>query len=227
MKVLLFDIDGTLIKAGFASRRAFDIAFEEQFGVEANREGVTFYGSTDPDIHHDIAMATFGRNLTPAEHDRLNSRYIELLPAEIADETDYIVLPGVEALLRLLHQRDDVALGLQTGNLEEGAYVKLKRGKLDPYFPFGGFGSDSGDRAQIVKIAVERAERLLDKSIPAHDVTVIGDTPNDIQAGKSYGARTIAVATGIHSEETLLAENPAHVFSDLSANDVLSVLMGE
>lgn len=227
MKLILFDIDGTLISAGLAPRRAFEKAFEECFSCAPKTEGVKTQGVTDPNIRRSVALATFGRDLSASEYRALNGRYVELLELEIQMEPHYRVLPGIEALLLALKSSPDVLLGLQTGNIEPAVRPKLRRGGLEGFFLLGGFGTDSSERDQIVAAAIARASALLPHDVSLSEVVVIGDTPHDIQAGKMVNATTFGVATGIYSVADLEAEGPHRVFADLSdTREVLRQLVG-
>ena len=216
MKILLFDIDGTLINAGKAASRAFNTAFRSLFGKDRASAGVNKYGATDPTIIHDTARVSLNRSLSNDEYDNLCQKYISLLSKELDAEKNYRVLPGVEALCKNLSSNPNVALGLETGNLKESGMLKLKRGGIDHYFEFGGFGSDNPDRAEIVRIGIEQAriKYKLDH-VSKEDVFVIGDAPQDIQAGQQVGVNTIGVATGLKGKE-LITENPTHLLKDLS-----------
>ncbi len=222
MKILLFDIDGTLISAGPASRRAFNTAFKELFYTEPVIDDVEIDGATDPQICHDIAIATFSRSLTYDEYSLLIDRYVELLYIEIDVETDFRVMPGVSELLKTLKGNDDFHVGLQTGNIEQAAHAKLSRAGLVEFFDFGGFGTDSADRSEIISLALGRAKDFLNiREVYLEDVFVIGDSPQDIRAAKKLGVKAIGVGTGIYSIDELMAEEPNCVVTDLS--DVVSI----
>lgn len=227
MRILLFDIDGTLIDASNAPRRAFCAAFKELFGIEPNFEGVNVHGATDPEIHRNVSFATFNRDLKPNEIAGLRARYIELLYLEIDTEPNYKILPGVEDLLLSLTKRHDVLVGLQTGNIEGAVDAKLGRSNLNQYFTFGGFGTDSYERSQIVTTAIRRAQAIAwDKTFNPSRITVIGDTPQDVKAGIEAGVKTIAVATGVYTTDVLYSERPTHVFPDLSDKDAFYSAVG-
>jgi phosphoglycolate phosphatase len=216
MKIILFDIDGTLVDVGDASKRAFNKAFFEKFNTEPVRDGVRVHGSTDPVIRKNLMLKTFGRDFKDSEYEDLNNRYVELLEQEVLVEEKYLVLPGVSELLEILSKREDVAIGLQTGNIEPAVKHKLGRGQLNKYFYFGGFGSDHEERSEIIKVALERAKWLLDEDFNINDVYIVGDTPFDVEAGKVAGVKTIAVTTGIFSHDELSVSKPDFIFNDLS-----------
>lgn len=213
--LLLFDIDGTLLLAEDATRRAIARTFRDIFNAGRSFDNVAFAGRTDPAIFQDVAQAMLGRTLTPEETESVSARYLELLPGELATMKSYRLMPGVRELLPLLAAREDVVLGLETGNLEPAAYMKLKPGGIDGYFKVGGFGSDSDDRTELVRIAIERARRR-DSLIPDETIFLIGDSPYDIAAGRELGINTLAVCTGHAGPEALLAESPSCLLPDLS-----------
>ncbi len=217
MKLLLFDIDGTLIKAGPSSEAAFEAAFEEQFGIAHCWGNTEPHGRTDPDIVQEICVATLGRRVSEEEYEELTKGYTSRLEPILASCNKYQVLLGVLRLCEELHNSANAALALETGNVEEAAYVKLRRGELAQYFPVGGFGSDHIERAEIVRISAERAvaHYSIGDLVPSRDVIVIGDAPQDIEAGKAFGASTIGVATGRYTTEQLKAFEADALFENL------------
>ena len=228
MKVVLFDIDGTILSTAGAGRRAVHQALEEVFG-SAVPDGHEFDGKTDPQIVREL-LTLCG---TPASQidDRLShvlARYVALLRAELGDDDHGDkVYPGVRALLDDLDGRADVLLGLLTGNVREGAVAKLEAVRIDPHrFRVGAFGSDHADRPELPAIARARAEQLLGHAVHGSDVVIIGDTPADMGCGRGIGARAIGVATGRYSADALRACRAAAVFDDLSDTDaVLRVIL--
>jgi phosphoglycolate phosphatase-like HAD superfamily hydrolase len=223
MKIVLFDIDGTILWTDGAGRRAVFQALEEHFGATGPGEH-RFDGKTDPQIVRELM-----RHAGVAEVDIDNrlgevlDRYLELLHDELA-ETNHRdhVFPGVRELLEALESRDDVLLGLLTGNIHGGAHAKLAAVGIAPSrFRVGAFGSDHHDRPQLPEIARRRAEEMLGGPVSGRDVIVIGDTPADIACGIEIGARAIGVATGRYSVKELSACNPAAVFPDLSDTDAV------
>ena len=221
-KLLLFDIDGTLLRAGNAPRNAITAAFRDIFGNGDQVNDVRFTGKTDISLFHDAALKILGRKLDDGEFERITSRYVSLLPAELERADEFFLMPGIAELLPLLANMNHVVLGLQTGNLEPSAYMKLYRGGIDTYFKFGGFGTDSDDRAILVRTAIERARRFCGEQIPGANIYVIGDTIYDIRAGKACGVNTIAVGTGYPSRQELEDESPTAFLPDL--NDIDSFL---
>jgi phosphoglycolate phosphatase-like HAD superfamily hydrolase len=223
MKLVLFDIDGTILWTDGAGRRAVYRAIEETFGAPAP-DGHEFDGKTDPQIVREL-MRRAGLE-AQAVDDRLPralERYVELLRVEL-DGADHRrnVLPGVHALLDALEARDDVVLGLLTGNVHEGARAKLTAVGIDPArFRVGAFGSDHADRPELPAIARERAQSLLGRAFEGRNVIVIGDTPADMRCGRAIGARAIGVATGRYSLDDLRACDAAAVFADLADTDAV------
>ena len=218
MKVVLFDIDGTLLWTDGAGRRAVHQAMEDVFGT-LPADGLEFDGKTDPQIvrelmrHSGVADDTIDARLPEAL-----DRYIALLQGELAgaDHRDK-TFPGVPPLLDALDGRDDVLLGLLTGNVHPGAMAKLAAvGLAHDRFRVGAFGSDHASRPALPAIARTRAERLLGCAVKGADVVIIGDTPADMSCGNEIGARAIGVATGRYSVDDLLACGPTAVFRDFS-----------
>ena len=228
--VVLFDIDGTILWTDGAGRRAVHRALEEVFGA-AVPEGHEFDGKTDPQIVREL-MQRAGLDAQQI-HDRLPhalARYVELLGTELgdADHSDKLY-PGVSPLLDALEARDDVLLGLLTGNVREGAMTKLTAVGIAPErFKVGAFGSDHADRPELPAIARSRAEALLGSPVSGRNVVVIGDTPADMGCGRGIGARAIGVATGRYSADDLRACDAFAVFSDLSdTTAVMRAIMGD
>ncbi len=218
MKLVLFDIDGTLLWTDGAGRTAVNAAIREVYGVPAP-ESHEFDGKTDPQIVRELMrLAGLDDDVIDERLPQVLSRYVELLRGVLAEEQHRgDVFPGVRELLDALDSRDDVILGLLTGNVHEGAHAKLHSVGLDrSRFLVGAFGSDHADRPELPAIATRRAHERLGRAIPGADVVVIGDTPADMTCGRGIGARAIGVATGRYSVEALRACDAAAVFTDLS-----------
>jgi len=217
VKLLLFDIDQTLINTGGAGLRALDRACFQLLGIQNAMQGISPHGKTDPGIAREILRVRLDRN--PSELNgaiqSILEGYLFFLKEEVQASPNYRVLPGVTSLLDEMSSRSDIIVGLATGNVELGARIKLDRGKLNPYFGFGGFGSDSEDRTELVRAAANKAAVRHGRDIPVSDIFVIGDTPLDIDAGKRAGFRTVGVATGSYSIEQLLDSGATFAVSDL------------
>ena len=215
-KVLLFDIDATLLKTGHAGLRALDRAFEELYEVSRATEGIRPAGKTDPLIIRELLDGKVP-NLDPvSEMPRVVELYVDYLGQEVEVSPGFQVMPGVPELLEALSRIPRIVLGLATGNLEEGAHIKLRRAGLGSYFSFGGFGSDSENRTEVVLAAIRRARDHLKEEVPLDSFYVIGDTPRDIVHAKEAGVRTVAVATGSSDAEELSRYDPDHLFEDFS-----------
>jgi phosphoglycolate phosphatase len=224
-RLLLFDLDWTLIYTGGAGVRALNTAFEKIFGIADAMKTVSPDGKTDPAICREMVRVHLKREPTPGEIETLCRGYLERLAIEIPSSPGYKILPGIPTLLEKLAQRKDVLMGLGTGNLEEGARIKLARADLMKYFRFGGYGSDAEERPDVLRTGARRGEAILGKQMPAQDVVVIGDNIRDVQAGKAIGAKTVAVASGPMTYEQLSETHPDHLFHDLSETEaVLNVL---
>ena len=230
MKLVLFDIDGTLLWTDGAGRRAVQRALAEVYGTPAP-DGHEFDGKTDPQIVREL-MTLAGNEASVIESmlPRALARYVEELHVELgdADHAEH-VFPGVHALLDRLEPRPDVMLGLLTGNVRDGAAAKLAAVGIDAQrFRVGAFGSDHADRPELPAIARARAEALLGHSLDGRDVVVIGDTPADMSCGRGIGARAIGVATGRYTVAQLEAGNAGLVVADLTDTDaLLAAIVGE
>lgn len=214
-KILLFDIDGTLLLSGGAGRIAFEKAVADLFGFQNVWGNLVPDGKTDPLIIQELLTPLKGTELTAEEYEKLCRRYHECFETEVARAEGFTLMPGITKLLEALSKEPRFALGLATGNFKQAADMKLRRGGLDHYFRFGGFACDAADRRELTKIGYERGKSFCGQEIRPEDVWVIGDTIHDIRAGQSFGAKTIAVCTGSTPKETLLAQNPDHLFDNL------------
>lgn len=225
-KLLLFDIDGTLILTRGRGRSALTAAAEAEFQKPVHMTFKDFAGSTD----RLIVLAMIRKNGIEVEDvesaiDRVLARYVELLKLEMGSPESVEILPGIKELLEALSQNGKFALGLLTGNIEPGARIKLNPAGLNPYFPFGAYGSDAADRNLLPAIARERAEQLYRENFSAENTWIIGDTPKDIDCGKANGLRTLAVATSAWSVEELQAHRPDAALPNLAdTGRVLEVL---
>jgi phosphoglycolate phosphatase len=217
VRLVLFDIDGTLVIAKGAGRRALGRALEGVYGTAGAIEGYDFRGKTDPRIVRDLMG---GAGLAPevirGGLDACFEAYARGLVDEIGDGQCVTVLPGVAELVRRLDATESVLLGLLTGNIEEGARIKLAPTGLWPYFRTGAFGSDDADRRRLPSLATRRAQALTGIRFRPEDVLVIGDTPLDIECARAFGAVAVAVATGFHPYAELQAEKPDLLFESFA-----------
>ena len=225
-KLLLFDLDWTLVYTGGAGVRALNHSIEKQFGIADAMKTVSPDGKTDPLIVREMIHVHLKRDATPVEIETICRGYIERLKQEVETGPGYRIMPGIPELLQALVGHKEAVRGLGTGNLKSGAKIILARAKLDHYFDFGGFADDSEDRPKVLAAAVRRGEEKMGRTVNAREVVVIGDHRRDIEAGKAIGAVTVAVATGPMKAEELAASHPEHLFSDLSDTAaVLKVLL--
>ncbi|GIW94217.1 MAG: phosphoglycolate phosphatase [Pirellulaceae bacterium] len=221
MKVVFFDIDGTLLLSGGAGRQALESGFCHCFGVSLVKP-IVLDGRPDRAVGTALFEA-HGLQDTEENWARLCRAYLHRLPATLKQRPGR-VLPGVLRLLDLLARRPDVFLGLLTGNVREGARIKLEHFSLLPFFGpplIGGFGDQERDRRQVAKRAVVAVERHLGLEGARAEYWVVGDTPWDVQAARAIGARCVAVATGFYSLEQLAAYKPDFLLSDLEQLDDL------
>ena len=206
MRIVLWDVDGTLLLTGGAGLRAFSRAFRE-LDLPDSMEGVDPSGKTDPQIVREILVRLGIEHRLSEILPAFVSLYLAFFREELAASERFRVLPGVRELVSRLAGERSVLQGLATGNLEEAAYLKLERAGLSPFFSFGGFGSDAENRTELIRVALSRARTRV-PGTREDSAFVIGDTPLDILHGKANGARTIAVASGSHSRASLAAHAP-------------------
>jgi phosphoglycolate phosphatase len=221
MNILLFDIDGTLIRSGGAGKVAFEAALRVEFGVTEIQDRVNFSGRTDLAIGTDL-LRLHDLDATSENLHRLIQGYLKQLP-ETLNRVRGIVLPGVHDLLKQLAACDRVLMGLLTGNIREGAERKLRHYQLWDYFPFGGFADGYHDRDDIAHHALRESDRHLGKPVDRDCVWVIGDTPLDVKCARAIGAKAVTVTTGWHSKRELIEAGADYIFRDLTeANDLIS-----
>jgi phosphoglycolate phosphatase len=214
-KLILFDIDGTLVDTGGAGARSWAWAFKRLFDREIDIAEHSTAGMTDPAIARMTFAEVMGREPTNDELTRLMDSYQAVLPDYVACSPDYRVLAGVEQLLERLAE-SGVTLGLTTGGLKAAAHAKLGRGRLNHFFLLGGFGSDSENRVALTRVAIERGEDMLGSALDLSEILVVGDTPLDIAAAKGVGAVSVGVASGRYSVEELSAAEADHVLVSLA-----------
>jgi len=227
MRLVLFDIDGTLLVARGAGRRALAAALKDVYGTAGDIDGYDLRGQTDPRIVFDVMEgAGLEREAVRERLDDCFEAYARGLAAEIGDGDKVVTLPGIGDLVRRLHGDAEVLLGLLTGNIEAGARIKLGPTGLLPYFRLGAYGSDHLDRRQLPSLAARRAHAIVGVPFAPDRVLVIGDTPRDIECARHFGAVAVAVATGQYTREALEAERPDLLFSNFAdVEDALARLL--
>jgi phosphoglycolate phosphatase len=202
-EAVLFDIDGTLISTGGASDRAWKRAFKELHGVDVDVPAVTGKGVPDPQVGRVVFKAAIGHEPTEQEEEAVMRRRLDYLPEEVENSSGFVVQDGVVELLDKLID-DGIMLGLTTGNVEEAAHIKLARANLNRYFSFGGYGSDSPDRTELTRKALDRGELVAGHPLERDRCFSCGDTPRDVEAGHGAGIRVVGVATGEYTAEELV-----------------------
>lgn len=224
-RLLLFDIDGTLITSGGAGERALRDAMASRFGVEEDLKGIILAGATDAKI----AIALLEKhNLEPslANVAALLDEYLGHLESRMPRHNGR-VLPGMTDLLEALTKRPEAVLALLTGNVARGAQIKLTHYGVWHHFEFGAFADDHPDRNELGKFARARALERHGIEFSPEKIFVIGDTPRDIECGRAIGAKTVAIATGHYSFDELASHAPDFLFADFSDTDrVLECLLG-
>ena len=217
MKLLLFDIDGTLLHANGTGRTAVERALSDLCGCPISTEEVSFSGKTDPQIMREILGAN-DLDVTPSLVEQALAVYEST--AHVAFDPGAVnALPGTADLLDRLASLN-IHLGLVTGNIESMAYKKLTAVALDHHFAFGAFGSDHADRYQLPPVAVRRAQDHTGHSFGRGEVAIVGDTEHDIRCGQGIGAFSVAVCTGRFTRHELAPHEPDVLLDDLSDPDV-------
>ncbi len=215
--VCLFDIDGTLLSSGGAGQHAMEEALAKVFGVTGPYHDIPAAGRTDWAITRDL-FAFHQLDVNDTQWRDFIHVYLEQLPIALTNKSGS-VLPGVLPLLHELNHRDDVVLGLLTGNLEVGARLKLEHYDIFHFFRFGGYGDAHHHRDDVARLAHAAACDFLNGSVNADRLWVIGDTPADVQCGRAIGAKVLAVATGIHTIDELKAAQPDELRHSLADHD--------
>lgn len=225
--ILLFDVDGTLVTTGGVGRRALELAFERAYRRRDACSGFRFDGMTDRAIVRG-GLTALGQPTTPEAIDAVLLAYLAVLGEEVAaaPTTTYRIHAGIEDTLAAAAARSQVAVGLGTGNIREGARIKLERVGLFGRFAFGGFGCDDEDRPTLLRRGAERGAERLGVRLSRARVVVIGDTPKDIAAARDIGAESVAVGTGSYSPAALRDAGATHAFASLAANGALQAVLG-
>ncbi|MHA3772254.1 haloacid dehalogenase-like hydrolase [Verrucomicrobiota bacterium sgz303538] len=218
-KLLLFDIDGTLITSGGAGERALRLALLEKFGIDDDLKTIEIAGRTDSGIVRQLCRR-FGLDETPENFTKFFDGYLHHL-ADLLPKFQGRLLPGILPLLEALKSREDIVLGLLTGNLERGAELKLRHYGVWHYFEFGAYADDHHDRNELGRFACSRALERHGVEFPPERIYVLGDTPHDIACARAFGAKAIAIATGGFSHAQLAEHAPDYLFDDLSDIDAV------
>ena len=223
-KLILFDIDGTILSTAGAGRRAIHRAIVDHLGPEYSADGIRFDGKTDPQIVTELLeRAGHTGRVTEDLIGVVCDLYLERLELELKMNRGLVKLyPGVRELLARLTQRSDCVVGLLTGNLERGAYLKLTSAGLETsQFRVGAFGSDAANRSELPAIAAARASELMGRVPTREDVVILGDTPADVTCGSAIRARAIGVATGSYRVDQLQSFGAFSVFDDFADSEAV------
>jgi phosphoglycolate phosphatase-like HAD superfamily hydrolase len=224
-RLLLFDIDGTLITSGGAGEGALKDAMKGRFGVEEDLQGILLAGATDAKIAREL-LAKHGIEASAENISALLDEYLHHLAGRMPRH-DGRLLPGIVPVLKALEPRPEAVLALLTGNLTRGAQIKLTHYGVWNFFEFGAFADDHHDRNELGKFAQARALERHGIEFPPERIYVIGDTPRDIECGRAIGAKTVAIATGHYSLVELEEHAPDFLFEDFSDTErVLDCLLG-
>ena len=218
-RLVLFDIDGTLLSAGRAARESVLAALESTYGWSGNGSSHDFSGKTDPQIVRELVEESVGKERCEASLEKALESYLEELSRRLSPEM-VTPKPGVPELLARLAAEPRVTLGLLTGNLERGARMKLEPPGFNPYFSFGAFGSDCADRYRLPAIAVADARERCGRVFEGKSIVIVGDSVHDVACGRMLNVRSVAVATGPTPAERLAAEAPDALlasFADVEA----------
>jgi phosphoglycolate phosphatase len=227
-KLVLFDIDGTILRVDGTSRTALIKALLEVYGTDGVAKKHNFGGKMDGQIIHEVLeLGGLSREAIVAGFEAAKSRYLDYAKQGLTKDKIRL-MPGVQVLIERLAAMPEVQLGLLTGNFEEGARYKLEPHDLWKYFPFGAFGSDAERRIDLPVIAIRKAKDVLGQTYHGEDLVVIGDTEHDVACGKLLdGSTAIAVATGHVKPAELARHEPHYLFSDLSETEkVIAAILG-
>jgi phosphoglycolate phosphatase-like HAD superfamily hydrolase len=211
----LFHSDGPLLISGGAGPASWRLAFDELYGIPADIGKFTDTGMTDPDVGRKTFEAVLNRKPERKEFTRLLERRLFYLHQTVADSKDYRVLAGVAELLPKLID-DGYLLGLVTGNLEAAAHIKLHRARLNRFFSFGGYGSDSTDRGQLTRIALKRATLVYGEPVTPEQAIVVGDTPHDVDGAHAAGMACVGVGSHHYTVDQLRAAGADYAIASLT-----------
>jgi phosphoglycolate phosphatase-like HAD superfamily hydrolase len=227
MKLVLFDIDGTLLHCGGRTREPLAEAVEEACGTAGSLRSDVFAGRTDDQIVFQALMsAGLAETDILAALPRIKRRFLEILEAQV-DGSGISLLPGVPETLQRLSANESVCLGLATGNWKSGASWKLGHFDLDSYFAIGAFGDGNRDRIELPPVAVEAARRHFGQPFAARDVLIVGDTPNDVRCGHHHGIPVLTVTTGYSSRQDLEEAGADWIFESLPQAGYLEPVLSD
>lgn len=224
-RLLLFDIDGTLITSAGAGEEALIDAMKTRFGLEEDMAGITLAGATDALIARWL-LEKHGQPVTTENCAALLDAYLLALRDRMPRHEGRL-LPGMREILLRLKERPDCVLALLTGNLSRGAEIKLGYFGVWDFFEFGAFADDHSDRNELGKFARARARQKHGEEFAPENIYVIGDTPRDIECGRAIGAKTVAIATGIYAMDELAAHQPDFLFADFSQTEAVLAALTE
>jgi phosphoglycolate phosphatase-like HAD superfamily hydrolase len=224
--VLLFDIDGTLVTTGGVGRRALERVFEERHGRRDALSGIRLDGMTDRSIVRS-GLQHIGATVSAGEIDAVLEGYVAILEDEVAraDPSRYHLHRGMAEAIDRAAAHAEIALGLGTGNIREGARVKLSRVGVYERFRFGGFGCDHEDRVELIRRGAERGAAVLGAPLEECRVVVIGDTPRDVAAARGIGAECVGVGTGSFRPADLVAAGATCAFADLAEPGAIDAVL--
>lgn len=219
MKLLLFDIDGTLIRTAGSGKRAMERSFEKVYGIEDGFHDIEMMGRTDPSILME-ALKNHNLEWREEETEQFQKYYFQFLEEEIeVPRPGKHICPGVDSLLKTLRDQSNLVLGLLTGNWRRSAFLKLHHFGIDVYFSIGAFADDSYRREDLVPVVIERFKKNRGIEVTRENVYIIGDTPLDIRCAKPHGVRTVGVATGFHNLEELVLEEPDYLLQNFQRTE--------
>ncbi len=229
-RLVLFDVDQTLVSIGGGDVIALNAAFEQVHGITDAFREFTFAGGLDLPLmieaYRKWGIMTVGAGEIP-DLSEFKPAYFEHLIRTLETWADGMVCPGVPDLLESLASDPRVQMGLETGNFKESAFIKLHRYGLDVFFGEGGFGGDHFERREVVASAIAKCQERSGRIYSPGEIFLVGDTPRDVEAGRANGVRTLAVGTGNYTVEELGKLNPTYVLPDLSDTErVLGLLLG-
>jgi phosphoglycolate phosphatase len=211
---ILFDIDGTLINTGGAGAASWRLAFDELYGIPADIGKFTDTGMTDPEVGRKTFEAVLKRKPDRKEFTRLMERRLHYLHKSVQESEGYEVLPGVTTLLPQLID-EGYLLGIVTGNVEAAGHIKLHRANLNRFFAFGGYGSDSSDRGELTKVALQRASLVFGEEVEPGQAFAVGDTPLDVTGAHAAGIKCVGVGSHHYDVDQLREAGADYAISSL------------